>query len=697
MIHDAFSMRRSPTVATSLLAVAFSAPAWLVGCTDQAAEQREQAQQTINAARQSYQAAVSEAAAIPLGAADDVADLRQHYQSVLNNLTNVPSGAAPGQVAAARSLAATAHLDLADIAARRAARLEQQLTHHRALVDEQTAAAASLLSLVKGLEAKSFQTQRQQLQASKQQAQTLIQSLSEKIAELEGPIAQRNEEIETALQRVAELRQQADNLLQQYHEQGRVEGLNEFKAAQRHKRQADQVEYDLAQDELVLEYDLNPQQALAQQRITKLEQMVNLIEQTLNSIDEAQADVSQQAQQTREQLEQTRDEITSIVTEVSETMSGPLAEQYDTAQQHLEQAIQNADDAARQAGRNASAERLQATRAQVQLGRLFWDRARGLGEQVAMLQKLVAAGEAVGSTEQYNSDLQSLTETYQSTIEQAKAAYQSALDASNQVRGASAELADMQSGINAALAKLKGEQLPTASAGAAGSGSTGQLIHGDGAESPEQLVSLLRRVGGGAQPELTDVALLMDSFVIETTDQGMVQVFTTVRDMVSAAAELDAALNNQFGQGVMDIPQMQAMGGMMPTGNDLPEAVELQAQSDDRAEALATKPDGSTQTIRMRRIDGRWFIEPTEDMRQGMTPGGGAEAQMAQQMMQGMMNMLKGIGQLMTNMAQRVRAGEFNSFQQFTQAMQQQAQEQMGNMGGMPGMPPGGGQMPGGN
>ena len=675
------------------------------GCTDQAARQRVEAQQSLKEARAVYQ----KAAGMPIEAgAEDLGEIRQQFQKVVNTTGSIGQDVG-GQAAAARMLAASAYQEIAGIDMQQADSIAAELSRHRRLVEERIESARTLQSFANSLEATTVEPQREHLRAARHEAQMLVDQLSKQIADLDKPIAERSDQIEQARQRIEELRSQADDLLREYSKQGNVKGLDEYKKAHEQSRKADEIEYDVAQKELVLEYDLQPQQATAQLRINKLQQMIDSIEQTLQNVDSAGDDLQSQAQKTRAQLQAAQEEIDNQLSSINEQMSGSLQARYDAALEQLNKAVNAADDAARQLGaQEAAPARLLAVRSHIQRGRVLWAKTRSLAEQHALLGKLVQAGSAAGAVDRFQAELDSLREQYDSAAEATKAAFNEALSAANQVRGRAAELTSLKESINAALqqpmrlpSETKADTSGTADSGMqtgggqseASSGDTSRsYVHGQGASSPDEIVQLLNRIASSPKPQISDLARTIDLMAIDTQNDQAVQFITAMRAAFNGFAEIDAALQNQFGQGLSAVPGAGMMTSQFnQVGNNLPTSAELQSSSENSAQAKATMPDGSTETIMMRKIDGQWFMEPTSDTKQNLTGAGGQNAEMAEQMMKGMTQMFEKVGEVMSSFAQRVRNGEFNSLQQVGQALQQTLQQMSGGMGG-----PSGGGMPSG-
>jgi hypothetical protein len=186
-----------------------------------------------------------------------------------------------------------------------------------------------------------------------------------------------------------------------------------------------------------------------------------------------------------------------------------------------------------------------------------------------------------------------------------------------------------------------------------------------GAESPQALVDTLRNA--------TDLEALSDFNITYTHVEFQTPAHQELYEAMNAAnramLELEKTLQAKFGSGLMD--QMAGAGGqgMMGAGGFDPASmgsadISVGEVSGNRG-TMTVAAGGGSQEIPLVRINGRWFVDGTEDFN---TLAAMANSQPA------MMQTLMSMGTIAADLSRRVNADEFSSPQEVMMALGQAMQ-----------------------
>lgn len=641
-------------VATALLAGA--------GCEDASARQRAEIQETIAEASHNL-----ELAAFSAWAPGDpsAGEHRKRLDAIAQSLRQVK--AEGGQQVAASLLASAANGELARISLAQAELLEAQNRELYQTLHSNIDAAMRLKGLAEGIEGVSTQELRSMLAAERTKAEERLRSHSRRLAELDGPIAERESENQQDAREASRLEDEAIALRRQAAEWGHSAGLPAFEQAISLEREADGYEYRIAWRESDLEYDLRPEHELAGTQVAFLSAMLDDIAETEQSLQARDELGAREAEATHRLIHSYRDEIAASLDTARARTSGDLQEHYTQAQTYLEQAVKAAQAAAKQSDRGeADAVRLTIVRAQERQGQLFAARARGLGMHARILDRLIDAGGALGDVSAFRRELDDVRAMEAEALEQARVHVTSARDELDAVKSRSSQvqidafkqgLANTLSALGAAAPappQARGpddggdrrRETPRESAPAAGGGFA----------TPEALVSSLQ----GADPTEASRRMLELVHVSTPAAQRMVEM---QRELIGPQQEFMAAMAEHFGETPEDL--LSGMGvPAVGVGGDL----RITDQTDDRATV-----EGGPAPIELVKIDGVWKIDGD-----GMLAGLGGPGMEQAEAVMGMMPRVLG------DLADRVRAGEFGAPEQVMQAIMT---ELMGSMGaaGVPG------------
>jgi predicted nucleic acid-binding Zn-ribbon protein len=222
-----------------------------VGCTDGDAQQRDDVQKAIVAAQQKLHKIRLESAAF---APDQLDGLKQKFEAISRELTAI-TGGDPGQQAARAMLTATALRELADVSLARASEIEARLQDQRTVVAARIDVMQVLDAVAAGYTSINPQTDLEMLSLELGIAQERLGALAQKLAELEGPIAERTGANTKAAEEVNRLKTEVGELQRQADEQGYARGFPLQQKAIQTQREADKIEYDISLREMALAYD----------------------------------------------------------------------------------------------------------------------------------------------------------------------------------------------------------------------------------------------------------------------------------------------------------------------------------------------------------------------------------------------------------------------------------------------------------
>jgi hypothetical protein len=646
------------------------------GCEDSQAQQRADLQKTIEEATERL--GVAAAKRIDPDRQDQV---RRDLNELITKLSRTTHGE-PGQRAAASRLAGNAHRTLASIDLTRIERLEAEHRARRWVVGGMIDAALALEAVAAAQEAIDTDREQVKLADDREAAGAQLQEHSEHMATLDGPIAELQRLNRDDRARAERLRDEAGQLLSEASELGPSMGYTTFERSLDLDRQADQIEYEVLRRELELRFILEPERDVAQSRIEQARHRMQTDDGAREGLENETQAMSAEARATRMSIDELGEQIATAVSEIEQASTGTLADLYDRAGSNLEKAASKTKAAATMArGEGTDAARVEAARAYQQLGDMCWLKAQGLEQDIALRVRLDDHADAlgdVGASTGGGHSQASLREAHQGATEQAIAAYANAQDVFGQVSGRAARsrLEALKTKISMLQAAAAGQPVvPTPAAGDgpgpadrrdAGPDSAGPTPSG-GAESPQALVEALRNATD--LEALSEFSLRLTHIEFQTPEHQ--QLHEAMTSANRAMLELEKALKEQFGRGLMD--QLGAAGGqgMMGPGGFDPAAlgaadISLGEVSGDRGTMTITA-GGQTKEAALIRISGRWYMDGTDDFNT-------LAAMAGDQTM--LLQTLRSAEAAVGDLNRRVRAGEFTSPQEVMMALGQAVQGQ---------------------
>lgn len=392
------------------------------GCEDSAARQRENMQATItDAAGDLWQS--SSVVTSPSG--DEVEKARRDLERVVSTLGKAGEGDRRQQAVAAL-LAAQASSRLGAMSVAQANRIESAHRSTRSVVNGLIDTTVRLDLLAESLESMDVAQELATLDERRGQTEQMLQALSRQVAALDGPIDDQATANRDARAVTAGLREEAAKLRRAAGDLGDKDGFPLFEQAVEKDRAADAIDLEVAQREIDLRYALVPQHEVASTIVEHLQARLASIDDARASLQELAASSAAEAQRTRDESASLRQRIDAEMSALAASIEGVLKDLYARADSDFQRAASKARSATSGGADVVGAARLAAARAGQDQGDMNMQRARGLSDQAALLERLGASG----------SD--EITAVRDEALNAARAAYQGARELLDQVNSKNA-------------------------------------------------------------------------------------------------------------------------------------------------------------------------------------------------------------------------------------------------------------------
>lgn len=645
------------------------------GCEDSATARRTEVQANLATVRHDLWASTAIAS-------DPTPQERTAAEAKLKTLLTMladTDGAAPGQQAAASLLASNVHRKIAAITLAGVGRLETEQRRRRDVLGGMIDAAAELHALAGSLETIDTQAQHQHLAANRQNAQARLASYGEAMAAADAPIAALTNANRDDQTEIDNLRAQANQLMRDASEQGPAAGYGAYEQSVQLDRDADHIQYDVSQRDLELEFTLQPARALAQTRAGYTQSLIGAIDESRAAIDGLLQTFDDEARTTRKTIAQLRDEIVAELGELNQARTNELTDAYERAAKQLSAAADKAENAARLGqGESVPAARIEAVRANLELGHMHWSAAQAWQDHGALLDRVQASSGALGSASMVSAQVTAARTAHADALDNAKNAYTNAQSQLSRVTGRSAgpQLEALKQDVQTAISALSGETVdltPAPTPRAPRSRRPSSL--GAGADSPEALLAAINQADSLAS--MTN--LFVELTYVKFRNAAERELYSIMITSARASLKLEQALQERFDTGLMELGQAAWGGGADMFGGQagfgFGEAQVQDARLGDVAGdngTIIVTSAGQTDRMPIIRVNGRWYVDGTTASGDGLAMGiGGEGAQMFKTIMQDSISSLN-------DLTNRIRAGEFTSIEQvqealtgFTQQMQQ--------------------------
>ncbi len=411
------------------------------GCEDSAARERDRMQALIaEAADGLWQS--SSIVTNPSG--EEVEKARRDLERVASNLGKT-GDAEPRQQAVAALLVAQASSRLGAMSVAQADRIEAANRSTRGVVNSLIDTTVRLDLLAASLESMDVAAELLTLDERRSQAQEMLTALSRQVAALDGPIEDRVGANRDARVAAEGLREEAAKLRLEAGDLGDKDGFPLFEQAVAKDRAADAIDLEIAQREIDLRYALVPQHEVASTIVEHLQARLASIEDARSSLREMADSSAAEASRTRDEIAALGQRIQAELDALAASIDGVLKELYEKAASDFQRAAAKAQSASSGAGDMAGAARLAAARAGQDQGDMHMQRARGLADQAALLERLGGEGAA------------SMAAAREEALNAARAAYQGARALLDQVNSRNARqggLDQLKGSLDRALSSL---------------------------------------------------------------------------------------------------------------------------------------------------------------------------------------------------------------------------------------------------
>lgn len=645
LFHQAsVALRRTTSPRGLVSVICLTALGLICGCEDSAAQYRVEAQQAIAAASTDFRKAT--AGTVVYG--DEHFDQRlRDLNGVVSRVSNL-SNSEPGQQAAGGMLAGEALMELATMHLSHAQQIQQLNRQDRRALESMVSAATRLHSRAAAQASLSTSAEKASLQRERQAAEAALNGLQQRINALEGPIADRTRNNVQGEAEADRLRSEANDLIRRAIELGHSRGFPSYQQAISTRRDADEIDYEIAMRELELDYELHPESQFAQLQAEYLRRSVQSIRETLDELDRLDRLFAEDLGKTRQRVTEMQQNVSRTLRSLTERIEGDLAEQYETARGHLERAASLVQQAAgRLRGDQASAARLLQARIYETLGQSLWAEANALAEHLQLFSQIVEAGESIGGTTDHRRKAETLTARRRTLIEEAQAAFSEAEQALSSVTGRAADAVELfRQNLQRASSAVAGQPIgPTPSAPSISDWSSpGEVGSGQGFASPAEALAFLQMMDWGNQTEVDRFFAAFD-----TSDPQAAAMLPQLRPVIEAMMAFEQAVSSQFGE--MD----SSMGIGAP---DFANA-RIDYETSERA-TIAFNTAMGEDTMELVNINGEWYMDAA-DLTSDLPVGDEIDDATLRNIMQTLSNGF-------SNLARRVRNGEFNSMEEVEEA-----------------------------
>jgi hypothetical protein len=656
-----------------LAAVGLGAVVMISGCRDQAADQRAEVQAQIESLSHDFHLATL--AAVSPG--DDAFETTRGKLEAITGSLGRLNASDDGLDAAASLLAAAARRQLAGMSLAEAEMLAAVNREAYTALHTQIDTAMRLESLAAGREQIDTRQHRAELAGYRTDAEMALERYSEEMARLDGPISERESRNTAEAREAMRLDQQAGALRREAIQSGPADGLPSVLEALQLERKADRFETEIARREIELQYGLRPEHELAGKRAEFMQARLAEIGSAMEALDRRDAIGTQEVNATRTLVRDFRSRIAETLAVVTENSAGGLADTYARAAGQLEKAASAAGTAARKSGRDGKdPARLAAARAHEQMARLNAMKARDLEAYASVLERLVAAGRALGDTSGLSGTLSATSTAHEEAVAAALAAIDAAKQELEQVnsRDSRAEVDAFKASLDRSRAALSGSGPmagggPTGRAGMPGAGGRGGAGAAAGAAggfaSPEDLVAMLAAV---TADDTGSLGRVLDAVHASTPE--VQTIIDLQRQLLGPMGEFMSAIGDRFGQESTQMVSSMS-SGMGATAFDDAQIVD---RTDTTAAVTFSAPMKPNQRIELVLLDGGWKIDGAS-LYPDLGPAMVAQAE----------TMVPGMARMMSDLAARISSGEFADEQELMQAFMGGMMEAAGGAAGGPG------------
>ena len=593
-------VRRSSIVILSLSAIACG----LSACEDQAANQRRELQAVVTSANETLREATL--VVVDPNNEEQFQRARDQLNRVVSQLRSADTTGETGQEIAINTLLADAGQKLAAMYLAEVEQAQAVMRDDSSLARAHISSILRLDEFIQAADSIDVNDETAAIADARSGANSQLNQISSTLAQLDGPIGQLSSANRDDAERINMLRSDAEELVQMASELGPAEGFPQYEQALQMRREAGQIETQIARRELDLAYQYEPQHELAGSQAQQLQQYIDALDQARSKLSEIMDVMSNEVAQTSQRITALRSELDDRLAAIDAAISGPLESAYQEGLSTVDQALRGA--------RSAKARLLQAQLLETQ-GRLHWAKSRALAEQIDVLNRVVAAGDAVGNTAAAQRTINEATAAHDQAIEMARQSYteaQGALPGGNDP-GIDA----LRRSLDLAIGTLGGQSMQDmrdAQPANTGAAMTSNSNSDGGFASPEAALAALKTI----DPDRPETSMVMIN-AVHTTTPLQVQWIDAATAMNEKADELTRAIVQNLGQQVGN--SMSQMGAASTPDFSTASIISQDAETA-AIEADMLQPGmGQRFMVELERINDSWMITFDSLAQNNMPPG----------------------------------------------------------------------------
>lgn len=579
-------------------------------------------------------------------------------QNIINDAAAI-KGENDGLKATKSLLLSHALAELSTLNMAQAQAIESQNHHEAAELVALVEAWIDLQNMITSRETFDLSPNMAELQDARQSVESSLSVLHEQIAELNGPIRTRITQNSRDNEEASQLRRQSDQLYREAREKGYEAGFNAFEQAVQIKRRADRIELDIAQREIELDLNLQAEHDYISLNVQHLGTTIESIANAEFALDTFAQSGKQDNDTTRRTISELQDKLTANLQVLNQRIENELNPVYETASQNLEKASSEAQAAARKLDKSSKgAATLAAACAQESLGRLYWNKARGI-ENIAFVYQLMGeAGGDLAGNDVYDR-IETLLAAQEDVIAQAITAYNQASQLLGQVNDRENQnvINTFRESIQRAIVALDGEvdeEAMNASAADAGTSDNTRTASNSNSNdpfaTPDGLIRYLREALDNGDPSKQVERTHAESRL----GVRMLRASSSMSDIID---DFVTAMTDKLGDAAA-VPMLEGIKQGLSFGTSLPDldSGTIIEQTADRI-VYRTSNFGIANTFALIRVDGSWFVD-------GDYMGNSNEAQFEQGI-----EVMEKMNKTLSDMVTKIENGEITSMDEIMAEM----------------------------
>ncbi|MFO0829957.1 MAG: hypothetical protein U0572_17580 [Phycisphaerales bacterium] len=542
--------------------------------------------------------------------------------------------------------------------------LELAADRARTLIAAASDSAAMLQTIAEAQSKLSLGDDREFLKKAKAAAEGSLKGLQAKVKELEDPINQLKSSVAARRDKLAQMQQQAADLRREALATNAIAAFPKVEESATIRENAALLRGSIALDESQL-FALQPELDHANGALSAAQAISTAADSALAALENFSTQLKSDASGLTKAADDLRASVQAAIDALNAQSTGPLNEAYEKATAMYAKAR---DDGGRAGATGANETKVTANAA---LGDLAWQQVVGIDAQIALHQRLAAAGSLFGGEAKQKEAIDALKAKRETLVTAAKESYGAALETIGSMNGESPAVARTRSAIEASVARVEG-RAPAPAADAASAAKSRPFGAGAPSGAPTAAAGPLVGVGSGFGSKDDLVAAFLGAGTnmdkgIELAKQGFAfssdgsrAMFSASMSMVDGIMPMLKAAKEKFGDAAL-ASIGQAAGNSNPLGGAF-EKIEQGGKT-----FMRTNSQGRQVDLELVEINGAWFANG-EGLFAGIDP---AQLAMAQQAMAAMGPMKAAMKAAADAVAQQIQSGAISSADQVMPAFQQ--------------------------